>query len=183
VGVRRENDGSTNQTCVSMSWRDMAKGEKTVAQKRKVEEAVDPASVNAPPHSMSTARHGCAHMRMNGRQPIRTVLLVARQLHPNRLMVQPNIDDMHGKHRGVLHGSGCSCIAYSDALLLAGEWVRDGILRASLHPRWPRFGWGKKIRLPGMLSLLSAVVLQQHGRRSILWFRRRCKCQGAWSDK
>jgi hypothetical protein len=34
----------------------------------------------APPHNMSIARHGCAHMRLSGRQRFKTALLVARRL-------------------------------------------------------------------------------------------------------
>jgi hypothetical protein len=44
VGVRRENDGSsniTNHRCLSMSSRDTAKGEKTPTQKSKVRAAVN----------------------------------------------------------------------------------------------------------------------------------------------
>jgi hypothetical protein len=80
---RRENGGScdtTSQACLSMSSRDTAKGEKATAQRSKVGEAVEPACDIAPPHNMSVARHGCAHMRLSGRQPpLRTAQLVARQ--------------------------------------------------------------------------------------------------------
>lgn len=70
--------------CLSMSSHDTAKGEQRGAQKRKVEEAVEAGPlILHRPHNMSVARHGCAHMRLSGRQAIKTTVLVARQPHPN----------------------------------------------------------------------------------------------------
>jgi hypothetical protein len=37
----------------------------------------------APPHNMSIARHGSAHMRLSGRQAVKTAALVVREPHPN----------------------------------------------------------------------------------------------------
>jgi hypothetical protein len=59
---------------VDVIARHHGKGEKTAAQNSKVGDLI------APPHNVSIARHGCAHMRWSGGQPCRSALLVARQL-------------------------------------------------------------------------------------------------------
>jgi hypothetical protein len=40
----------------------------------------------APPHNMSTARHGCAHMQLCGRQPFKTKPMVTHDLTRSRRM-------------------------------------------------------------------------------------------------